>query len=220
MKSKRWPWLAAFALVVALGAAIAMPRTRALAQPAPAPPAGPEQMAPGIPDDDDDPGDLAWLGGDDGPGDDWLQAPHDPPDGGWGRGPDGMGPPGLRKRMGGMRGGGMGMALRQLDLTDEQQKKMADIRDRQQRTAIRARADLSIAELDLRKLMRADAPDRRAIESQIEKIGSMRTSMQKSRIGMMFDMRTVLTQEQRDQLKQMRMNGGPRPDKHSRSESD
>jgi Spy/CpxP family protein refolding chaperone len=219
MKSNRWPWLAALALVVALGTAIAMPHTRALAQPAPAPPQTPEQMGPADLGDDD-PGDLAWLGGDDGPGDDWMEAPHDQPGGGWGRGPDGMGPPGLRRGMGGMRGGGMGMAFRQLDLTDDQQKKMADIRDRQQRTAIRARADLSIAELDLRKLMRADAPDRRAIESQIEKIGSMRTSMQKSRVGMMFDMRAVLTQEQRDQLKQMRMNGGPSQDKHSRSESD
>jgi len=217
MKSNRWPWIAALALVVALVAAIAMPHTRALAQPAPAPPVSPQQIAPG---DDDDPGDLAWIGDDDGPGDDALEAPHDQPGGGWGRGPDGMGPPGHRRGMGGMRGGAMGMAFRQLDLSDEQKKRMADIRDRQQRTAIRARADMSIAELDLRKLMRADTPDRRAIESQIEKIGSMRTSMQKSRVGTMFDMRTVLTQEQRDQLKQWRNNGGPSQGKHSRSESD
>ena len=211
MRSNRWPWLVALALVVALGAAMVLPHTRALAQPAPAP-----QMAPGDAGDDD-PDDLAWLGDDDGP----MEAPHDAPGGGWmGRGPDGMGPPGHRRGMGGMRGGAMGMAFRQLDLTDEQKKRMADIRDRQERTSIRARADMSIAELDLRKLMRADTPDRRAIESQIEKIGSMRTSMQKSRVGMMFDMRGVLTQEQRNQLKEMRESGGPKQRSHSRSESD
>jgi protein CpxP len=215
MRSNRWPWLAALALVVALGAAMVLPHTRALAQPAPAP-----QMAPGDPGDDD-PGDLAWLGDDDGPGDGAMEAPHDAPGGGWmGRGPDGMGPPGHRRGMGGMRGGGMGMAFRQLDLTDEQKKRMADIRDRQERSSIRARADMSIAELDLRKLMRADSPDRRAIESQIEKIGSMRTSMQKSRVGMMFDMRSVLTPEQRNQLKEMRENGGGKQRTHGRSESD
>lgn len=217
MKSKSWPWMGALALVLALGAAMAMPHTRALAQPAPAPAPPPaDQFGPGEPGDDD-PGDLAWLD-DDGPGGEPMEAPHDGPGGGW----MGMGHGGMRGRGfgSGMGAGRMGMALGQLDLTDEQKKRMADIRDRQARTAIRAQADLRIAELDLRKLMRADTPDRRAIESQIEKMGSMRTSMQKSRVGMMFDMRSVLTQEQRDQLKQWRMNGGPRHDKRSRSESD
>jgi Spy/CpxP family protein refolding chaperone len=118
------------------------------------------------------------------------------------------------------RGRGMGNALRQLDLTDDQKRRMADIRDKQQRSAIRAQADMKIAQLDLRKLMRADTPDRRAIDLQIEKLGSMRTTMQKSRVGMMFDMRAVLTQEQRDKLKDMREDGGPREDRRDGSDSD
>ena len=110
--------------------------------------------------------------------------------------------------------------MRMLDLTPEQKKRMADIRDRQERSAIRAQADMRIAQLDLQKLMRADTPDRRAIESQIDKLGSMRTAMQKSRMGMMFDMRSVLTQEQRDKLKDWRQNGGPRGEERGSSDSD
>lgn len=213
MKPNRGSWLVTLALglVVAFALALTIPRTRAMAQPAPSLPAAPDQMAP--PDDDDA---LAWLGvDDDGPDGAAMEAPHDAMHGGW------MGAPGRRGGMGaGMRAGRMGMAMRMLDLTSEQKKRMADIRDRQQRGAIRAQADMRIAELDLRKLMRADTPDRRAIESQIEKIGSMRTAMQKSRVGMMFDLRGVLTAEQRDKLKEWRENGGRRGEERGSGDSD
>jgi Spy/CpxP family protein refolding chaperone len=202
----------ALGLVVATTLALTIPHALALAQPAPAPP---DQIGPPGADD----GDLAWLGlDDDGPDGGPMEAPH----GGWGRGPDGNGPPGQRRHMmgrGGM-GGRMGGAMRMLDLTPEQKKRMADIRDRQERSAIRAQADMRIAQLDLKKLMRADSPDRRAIESQIDKLGGMRTAMQKSRMGMMFDMRSVLTQEQRDKLKDWRQNGGPRGEERGSSDSD
>ncbi|HKA24555.1 MAG TPA: Spy/CpxP family protein refolding chaperone [Candidatus Eisenbacteria bacterium] len=218
MKANRWAWIAALALVCALALTFAMPRGRAIAQTAPPSPQAPgpagleDQDAPPPPDDG-----LAWLGGDDGPGGDALEAPHGGgPDGGrMGRGGPGMCGPGRGR---GMRDG-MGMGFGALDLSSDQKKRLADIRDRQQRSAIRSQADLRIAELDLRKLMRADTPDRRAIESQLDKIGSMRTAMQKSRVGMMFDMRSVLTQEQRDQWKDWRENGGPHRERHGSSGS-
>jgi len=211
MKSKRWWGIATIPLALVAAFMLTLTVHHALAQPAPDPP---DQFEPN--DDAPVPGDLAWLGADeDGPDGGALEAPNDGPHGGW------MGAPGRRGGMGrGMRGERMGMAMRALDLTSEQKKRMADIRDRQQRTAIRAQADMRIAALDLRKLMRADSPDRRAIESQIEKIGSMRTSMQKSRVGMMFDLRGVLTQEQKDKLKDMRQNGGPRGGERGGSDSD
>jgi Spy/CpxP family protein refolding chaperone len=223
MKPNRWSWFVTLALglVVATALALTIPHAPAMAQPAPAPP---DQIAPPGADDDDapPPGDVAWLGlDDDGPDGGPMEAPHGGPRGGWmGAGPGGMGP-GHRGVMGqGMRRGRMGAAMRMLDLTPEQKKRMADIRDRQERSAIRAQADMRIAQLDLRKLMRADTPDRRAIESQIDKLGGMRTAMQKSRMGMMFDMRSVLTQEQRDKLKDWRQNGGPRGEERGSSDSD
>jgi len=99
-------------------------------------------------------------------------------------------------------GGGRGFALQGLELTDEQQKKIADIRDTQTRANIQARGNLQIAQLDLRKLIRVDKPDQRAINAQIDRIGTMRTNLQKSRISSMLEIRAVLTPEQRQQLRE------------------
>jgi Spy/CpxP family protein refolding chaperone len=107
-------------------------------------------------------------------------------------------------------GRGFGMGLGRLDLTEAQRKRIEEIVDRQMRQSIKARADLRVAELDLRKLMRADVPDRRAIESQIDRIGVMTSGMKKARVGAMLDMRSVLTDEQRKQLQEGRW-GTPAP---------
>jgi Spy/CpxP family protein refolding chaperone len=217
MKSNRWVWTATlvggFALAFVL--ALTVHNALAFAQAAPAPPGRVGQSI--VPDEDDapPPDGMAWLeDGIDGPGGEPMEAPQGEPRGGW------MGPGGHRGMGHGMgRGRGMGAAMHALDLSSDQKKRMADIRDRQQRSAIKAQADMRLARLDLRKLMRADTPDRRAVESQIEKLGAMRTAMQKSRVGMMFDLRAVLTQEQRDKLKDWRENGRP-GDEEERGGSD
>jgi Spy/CpxP family protein refolding chaperone len=223
MKSNRGPWIAALGLALTLALLLTLPHAHALAQPAPDPP---DQVGlPIVPEDEAPaPDDLARRG-DEGPDGGAMEAPQDGPQGGWmGWPPDGPGGGGMGYRRGaghGMgRGRSMGEAMRALDLTADQKKRMADIRDRQQRSAIKGQADLRIAQLDLRKLMRADTPDRRAIDSQIEKMGSMRTAMQKSRVATMFEMRAVLTQEQRDKLKDWRENGGSRAEKRGGSDTD
>ena len=96
----------------------------------------------------------------------------------------------------------------QLDLTDTQKAKIEEIRDRQQRKGITARADLQVAALDLRKLMRADKPSLASINAQIDKMSTMRASLQKARIATLLEMRDVLTDEQRKQLKELRGPGG------------
>jgi Spy/CpxP family protein refolding chaperone len=226
MKRNRWIWTATLVggLALAFVLALTVHHALAFAQPAPAPP-DQDQVGQSIVLDDDDapsPDDMAWL--DDGPAGQPMEAPQGGTRGGWGGGPGGMGSGGHRGGRGpgmGRGRGGMGAAMRALDLTSDQKKRMADIRDRQQRSAIKAQADMRIAQLDLQKLMRADTPDRRAVDSQIEKLGTMRTAMQKSRVGMMFDMRAVLTQDQRDKLKDWRENGRPRgEDERGGSDSD
>ena len=132
-----------------------------------------------------------------------AQSQDPPPDAGQ-RGPDRawMGPGGP-----GMRGPGMerGMRranlLRDLDLSKEQRDKIADLRDKQQRSAIRSQADLQVARLDLRRLMRADKPDRAAINRQIDRVTELRSELEKSRVGMMLDMRSVLTPEQLEKVR-------------------
>jgi periplasmic protein CpxP/Spy len=175
------------------------------AQRAPQPPAGsparaddPATLAAGDQADQDL---LSALMDDDGP----LEAPM--PDDGSGMG----GMPGGRYGMngggrGGMRGG-WGMMASQLDLSDTQRDRIRGIMETQMRRGIQERADLQIATLDLGKLMRADTPNRGAIDSQIDKMGRMRATLSKERIGAMLDARAVLTPEQRDKLKQMRSQG-------------
>jgi Spy/CpxP family protein refolding chaperone len=112
----------------------------------------------------------------------------------------------------GMRGVGRGRAgmaelRKQLNLTDEQQTKLADIRDRSARAAIPIQGDLKIAGLDLRKLVRADKPDQRAIDAQIDKIAGLRAKLQKSRMASMLEAKSVLTPAQQKILRDARPGG-------------
>jgi Spy/CpxP family protein refolding chaperone len=113
---------------------------------------------------------------------------------------------------GGHRGGGPGMAdgkgmMEQLKLTDDQIKKIAEIRDRHERNAIKMRADLETARLDMKKLLQADEPDRKAIETQIDRSSQLRANLAKERMAGMLDMRAVLTPEQRKQWRDMHRGG-------------
>ena len=146
-----------------------------------------------------------------------AQTPAPPPEPRWkssDHGPMGAGGPGMQgpgmhgPEMGGPGMRGMGMRerhmemLRELDLSKEQREKMADLREKHERAAIRMRADLQTARLDLRRLMRADKADRMAIDRQIDRMAQMRADMQKARVGMMLDMRGLLTPEQRERARE------------------
>ncbi len=196
MRSNLW----ISSLTVALAA---MPMAPA-AYAAEAPAAGTAEIAPGrgadVEREGDDGFELDWLAAD-------LQA-----DPGAGGGPGMMmrhgGPGDLRGRMGEMG--------ERLNLTDDQRSRLADIRDRHQRTIIPIQADLKIAALGLRKLMRADRPDNRAINAQIDKIAGLRASIQKAHVSGMPEARAVLTPAQQKMLREhhgpmMRRMGGPGP---------
>jgi Spy/CpxP family protein refolding chaperone len=135
-----------------------------------------------------------------------AQAPPPPPEPGsaaWDHGSMGPGGPGMRGP--GLRGAEMrerhGAMMRELDLTKEQRDKVADLREKQERAAIRMRADLQTARLDLRRLMRADKPDRAAIDRQIDRMAQLGADMRKARVGMMLDVRALLTPEQRERAR-------------------
>lgn len=101
------------------------------------------------------------------------------------------------------RGGPGGAEFREkLNLTDDQKSKLADIRDRRERAAIPVQGDLRIASLDLRKLMRADRPDQRAIDAQIDRVASLRATLHKARVAGMLEARAVLTPAQQKLMKE------------------
>ena len=109
---------------------------------------------------------------------------------------------GMRPGMGaGMCGPDMGLGCgpgmaKELGLSPEQQKKVADICEAHQKLVIQNRADVQLAELDLRRLMGDPQPDKARIEAQLDKLGALRTQFEKSRADAMIDMRSVLTPEQ------------------------
>jgi Spy/CpxP family protein refolding chaperone len=104
-------------------------------------------------------------------------------------------------------------AMEKLDLTQAQREKLADLHERVMKQQIQTQADLRIAQMDLQKLMRAESPDGRAIDAQIDKIAGLRASIQKARVEARLAARTVLTPEQQKQLKEVRgsMPQGMRP---------
>jgi Spy/CpxP family protein refolding chaperone len=179
------------AIVVAVASAQSLPSGPM--DPAKAPPA--IHGMPGTDDGDD----LFSLAGDEG----MPPGPGNPRYARDGRGPEEHG-------MGLLHGFGLGegplggMRWRELGLTDAQRDKLMEIRDRQARAGIRARADLALARLDLMKMMRAEHPDRGAIDSQIERLGHMRTELRKSQVNAMLDARGVLTADQRRKLESSR----------------
>jgi Spy/CpxP family protein refolding chaperone len=228
MKS-RWS-VASLAMIGLLAAAIAFAadqaKTPAPKAPQPAANVAPGDAGPGPAwtwdEGGDDPGLLAF--GDDDGGGGWQPGagPGMGPGRGQGMGP-GMGMRWMQRMHRGGRGMGQGMgrgarmgrgmagAFARLDLTDAQREKIRAIHERQARKDIQARADMQVARMDLRDLMRADSPNATAINSQIDRLARMRADMQKARVAVMLEARSVLTPEQRKQLQDMRRAGPAGP---------
>lgn len=114
----------------------------------------------------------------------------------------------------GMRHGGTGprrgMAMRgrgamgQLDLSDAQREKMRELHADHRRQAIQRRADLEVARLDLRELIRGERPQRAAIDAQIDKLSRLQAEQHKARVHTMLEARAVLTPAQQQQLREQR----------------
>lgn len=213
--NQRMQWIWAAALLLSPLAASADPPQ---ADPGTAPPA----VAPAPPAEDDG----SWLADLFGPGD-AIESAFDVPD----RAPRAEAGPGAlgamafddegggdapkhapHMRMGGPGGHGMkmrrGLAMRfaALDLTDPQREKLRDIHEAAARKSVQRRADIQLAHMDLRKLMRAEAPSASAVNAQIDKISRLQADGMKAHFDTFMQARAVLTPEQ---LKKFRSEPGP-----------
>ncbi len=92
-------------------------------------------------------------------------------------------------------------ALERLGLSDAQRAKIDNLLDAERRKAIRADADLRIAQLDLQKLIESDRPDQDAIDGAIGRLTTMRADMLKSRVATILGIRAILTPSQRAKLR-------------------
>ena len=116
--------------------------------------------------------------------------------------------------------GGHDGRLESLNLSQSQRDKIAKIRESHQKDMIQSRADLQLAQLEFRKLMRSDNPDKRAINSQIDRMSSIRADMMKARVEQRLDVRDVLTSDQRAKLRDGRGKHGDIEDEAPNREQD
>jgi Spy/CpxP family protein refolding chaperone len=113
------------------------------------------------------------------------------------RGRGGMGGPGM--------GMGIGMILRnaeKLELTDDQRTKLEEMQTDFQLLAIDQRAKIEKAAVQMRGLMRDDKAAATSVDAQIDQMAKLRAEMAKMTYHHMADARAVLTDKQRETLKQ------------------
>lgn len=93
-------------------------------------------------------------------------------------------------------------AQKQLNITEEQRKKMEDIVFNNQKAGIQDRANLQVRRLELQRLMQADTPDRAAIDKKLQEVTQAQAALERARINAALDFRAVLTKEQRDKIRE------------------
>jgi Spy/CpxP family protein refolding chaperone len=101
----------------------------------------------------------------------------------------------------------------QLGITDAQVAKFRQEQESFQKANIQHRATLEIQRMELGDLLRADTPDRAAIDQKLAQLNATQAAMEKARIDNLLAMRAVLTPEQQAKLKQLRQSQprmGPR----------
>lgn len=97
----------------------------------------------------------------------------------------------------------LGRLAGKLDLSEEQRDEIKDILTAHQKYMIQQKADRELAEVDLRELVQSDDPDLGAIEEQVKEIANLEAGMRYSQIKAMVDARSVLTDEQKKELKEL-----------------
>lgn len=92
---------------------------------------------------------------------------------------------------------------KELSLTEEQRTKLEDFGFNAAKTMIEQRAAIQVQRLKLHRLMASENPDRGAIDQTLNKIAETRGSLSRSLVNFFLDARNVLTEEQRDKLRQL-----------------
>ena len=96
--------------------------------------------------------------------------------------------------------------MKQLNLTDDQRKAMDGILQDHRMKLIDLKANLEKAEVEMIPLMKADTPDRAAIETQIDKVVAARAALEKANSLFLLDIRMQLKPDQWKQLQTMHEN--------------
>lgn len=94
--------------------------------------------------------------------------------------------------------------VKRLNLTDAQRKAMDGILQDHRMKLIDLHANLQKSEVELEPMIKADTPDRKAIEAQIDTIATARADLEKANALFLLDIRMQLTPDQWKQLRALR----------------
>ena len=119
---------------------------------------------------------------------------------GRGGGPEWGGGPGMMRGRGG--GYGPGRVFAELDLTPDQQEKIAKVQEDMRRSNWDTMGQLHAEQFKLRGLYLADKPDPNAIADQQKKVDELHRAMIKSQVETGNRIQALLTKEQRDRLRE------------------
>jgi Spy/CpxP family protein refolding chaperone len=100
-------------------------------------------------------------------------------------------------------------------LNETQYAQLRKVRVEERKAAIRRRADLQIARLELKELLDAATPDEKVVAAKVKELNELQAAALKARVDARLALGKILTPEQREKLKQMRGPGhrgghGPR----------
>ena len=94
------------------------------------------------------------------------------------------------------------------EMTPEQMEKMDALRTAHVKAMVPLRADLKVKEIELEALWRSDEPDAKKIIAKVKEIGDIREKLEIAGINHRFEMRKLMTPEQRKAMKKMGMGPG------------
>ncbi len=100
----------------------------------------------------------------------------------------------------------MGMCIEHADkmgLTDDQIMKMKPVHSEMQKKQARFKADMKIAEIELREIMEVKDFDLEKASSAVKKIAEVKTAHHLEMLKAIKEMRTILTDEQFKKMKKM-----------------
>jgi Spy/CpxP family protein refolding chaperone len=86
--------------------------------------------------------------------------------------------------------------MKDIGLNDGQIKQIEELHFKAEREKLDIRYELEKARLELQQLMIVAQPDQNAVFSQLDKIGTIQTKLKKNRVGLMLQIRKLMTPEQ------------------------
>jgi Spy/CpxP family protein refolding chaperone len=107
-----------------------------------------------------------------------------------------------------------------LGLSAEQAAQLTKLRDEGRKQAIRQRADLAIARIELEEAMDAPTVDEKVVAARVKAVSDLSASALQARTNHRLAMRRLLTPEQQEKMKQLMRQGrteraGARPGRRS-----